>query len=690
MNSLHNPLLTAQIEILILLLVACLGAVTLKRLNFPYTIGLVIIGLGLGLLSQAGLPLETLNALELSPDLILYIFVPPLIFESALNLDNRVLLKTLTPALILAGPGLLVSALIVGGSLAWLTPLSFGGALLFGALISATDPVAVIALFKELGVPKRLTMLVEGESMLNDATAIVMFDLVFAAIAAHEFGIDTVEQASVNVFVVLGGGLVIGAVIATIMGYSIAQARQNPLIQTTVTIIVAYAAFIAANYFFHVSGVISVMMAGIVVGRYAEHRLSPEIRQYLLEFWEYAAFIANSLIFLLVGITTAGFIFKLQISSIGLWQAVAWAIVMAIAARAVVVFGLTPLSNLIQRNSEPISWRYQAVAFWGGLRGAVALALALSLPNAFPNRELIIAMTLGVAIFTIIISGTTTSTVIHMLKLDDPPILDSLGTAQATVLAKREALHYLQKLENVGLFEDEVLHNLRHDYQQALIQAEDEVSNLWNELKENLELGRQVFWLQGLEIEHQAYRDLYDQGLLSESVLRRLNLLVESKRDDVLANKIPPNIPKMWASETAFERFVMEHVQKLPLGRTWYRQRRRHLSMVRYEYHAATAYVCRKVAQRILDLEQAHTVDPAVAKDCIQFYENKSQRAFRQLSTMSDSRHDLAIALQTQVASHAAHITEEEILVRLASEGIIPESALASVRLLMEVENRQM
>jgi CPA1 family monovalent cation:H+ antiporter len=162
MNSLHNPLLTAQIEILVLLLVACLGAVTLKRLNFPYTIGLVIIGLGWGYSPKRGCRCETLNALTLSPNLILYIFVPPLIFESALNLDNRVLLKTLTPALILAGPGLLVSALIVGGSLAWLTPLSLGGALVFGALISATDPVAVIALFKDFGVPKRLTMLVEG------------------------------------------------------------------------------------------------------------------------------------------------------------------------------------------------------------------------------------------------------------------------------------------------------------------------------------------------------------------------------------------------------------------------------------------------------------------------------------------------------------------------------------------------
>jgi CPA1 family monovalent cation:H+ antiporter len=690
MDSLHNPLLTAQIEILVLLLVACLGAVTLKRLNFPYTIGLVIIGLGLGFLTQTGLPVETLNALTLSPNLILYIFVPPLIFESALNLDNRVLLKTLTPALILAGPGLLVSALIVGGSLAWLTPLSLGGALVFGALISATDPVAVIALFKDFGVPKRLTMLVEGESMLNDATAIVLFDLVLAAVAAREFGVDTVEQASVNIFVVLGGGLLVGGVIATIMGYSIAQARHNPLIQMTVTIVVAYASFIAADHFFHVSGVIAVMMSGLVVGRYVDQRLNPEVRRYLHEFWEYAAFIANSLIFLLVGITTAGFIFKLGTSNVGLWQSVGWAIVMAVLARAVVVFGLTPLSNWLQRNTEPIGWRFQMVAFWGGLRGAVALALALSLPSNFPNRELIIAMTLGVALFTILVSGTTTGKVIQRLKLDEPPILESLGKAQATVLAKREVLRYLHKLDAVGLFDEAVIRTLRYDYHTALQRAEAEVTLIWDELKANPGLGRQVFWLQGLEMEQQAYRDLYDQGLLSEAVLRKLNLLVEAKRDDVLANKIPPKMPPMWASESPLEHFFVKHFRRFAISREWCRQRRRRRSMVRYEYHAATAYVSRKVAQRIQHLEAEQAVEPIIAEDCVHFYHSKSDRAFRQLSVMGTNRHELAIALQTQVANHAAHISEEEVFEKLVSEGIIPESALGEIRLLVEMEGRQL
>lgn len=687
MDSLNNPLLTAQIEILLLLLVACLGAVTLKRLNFPYTIGLVIIGLTLGLLTQTGFPFESLNALTLSPDLILYIFVPPLIFESALNLDNRVLLRTLTPALMLAGPGLLLSALIIGGTLSWLTPLSLGGALLFGSLISATDPVAVISLFKEFGVPKRLTMLVEGESMLNDATAIVLFDLVFAAIASREFGLDTVEEASVNIFVVLGGGLLVGALIATIMGYSIAQARHNQLIQTTVTVIVAYGAFILANYFFHVSGVISVMMSGLVVGRYVDSRLNPEVRRYLHEFWEYAAFIANSLIFLLVGITTAGFIFRLQASDVSLWQSVLFAIIMAIVARAVVVFGLTPISNWLQRRTEPIGWRFQIVTFWGGLRGAVALALALSLPSSFPNRELIIAMTLGVALFTIVVSGTTTGNVIHRLKLDEPPILESLGKAQATVIAKREVLRYLHKLDAVGLFEDAVIHDLRQEYQTALLEADTKVTTIWSELKENPGLGRQVFWLQGIEIEQQAYRDLYDQGLLSEAVLRKLNLMVEAKRDDVLANKIPPKMPPMWASESALEHFAVKHFQQFAAGRDWCRRRRRWRSKVRYEYHAATAYVCRKVAERIQHLEEEQAVEPIIAEDCINFYRSKSERAFRQLSVMGTNRHELAIALQTQVANHAAHISEEEVFERLFAEGVIPESALDEIRALVEMES---
>lgn len=397
MDSSSSALLTSEVELLILLLIACLGAVTFTKFNIPYTVGLVIVGLGLGFITPLLFAVDPLSSLTLSPNVILYIFVPPLIFESSINLDNQLLFETLTPALILAGLGLLVSAAIVGGLVAWLTPLSLSGAFVFGSLISATDPVAVIALFKELGVPKRLTMVVEGESMLNDATAIVLFDVVMAIIASGTIGVSTVEDASVNVFVVLFGGILVGVIVAVaIFGYSIAQANNNALIQTTVTIIIAYAAFIVAQRYLQLSGVIAVMSAGLVVGWYLNHRLSLEVRTYLREFWDYGAFIANSLIFLLVGLTTSSFILRLGTESPRFWIAIGWAIIAVLIARAVAVFSLVPFSNWLQK-SEPIGWRYQLVTFWGGLRGAVALALALSLDRSFPNRDLIIAMTLVVS-----------------------------------------------------------------------------------------------------------------------------------------------------------------------------------------------------------------------------------------------------------------------------------------------------
>ena len=195
-----------------LLAVACLSAIALKRLKFPYTVALVILGFGLGWLGKHIEPFEFLQTLTLSHDLILFVFVPPLIFESALNLDSRLLLRNLTPILTLAAPGLLLSTAIVGAILSWGTILTLPQSLLFGSLISATDPVAVIALFKELGAPKRLGILVEGESLFNDAMAIVTFNIILGVIiTGQEFGLSALQQGFVAFLINFGGGIVVGS-----------------------------------------------------------------------------------------------------------------------------------------------------------------------------------------------------------------------------------------------------------------------------------------------------------------------------------------------------------------------------------------------------------------------------------------------------------------------------------------------
>ncbi len=384
-----SPFLATEITILILLLIASLGSVYFKHFHLPYTVGLVIVGLLLGFGQNYGLPLQDI---DLSKEMILFLFVPPLIFASASNINHRLFLHNITPALILAGPGLVVSTAIMGILLPLLIPLNLGQAFVFGALISATDPVAVVALFEELGVPKRLNMLVDGESILNDATAIVLFSTVLSIIESGVFTASTVFQAVIRVIIVFLGGILVGLLTGSLMGIAMGVAKNNPLVQANISLLVAYIAFIVAEHYLDLSGVIAVMTAGLIVGRYKSYHLTPELRNYLEEFWRYVSFLANSLIFLLVGLTASGFILNLPLKQPNFWWVIICTIIITYLARGLMIFGLHALINPFLQEG-PINWQYQFVGFWGGLRGAVALALALSLPHDFPNRHLLIAMT---------------------------------------------------------------------------------------------------------------------------------------------------------------------------------------------------------------------------------------------------------------------------------------------------------
>ncbi|MDJ0591257.1 MAG: sodium:proton antiporter [Pleurocapsa sp. MO_226.B13] len=477
----HNLLLNTEIDILVLLLVACLAAIAFKKIGFPYTVGLVIIGLVLSGLARNIEALEVVNTFQLSEELILFIFVPPLIFESALNLDSRLLLRNLAPVLVLAVPGLLISTAIVGAIMAWLTPLSLGQALLFGSLISATDPVAVIALFKELGAPKQLAVLVEGESLFNDATAIVAFNIIFATIAAGTVGEDAIQQGVISFLTSFAGGIVVGAIFGYLMQYLLNLESDNALVVSTITTITAYAAFLIAEDVFEVSPVMAVVSAGLVIGWYKTNRLEAEVREYVGEFWEYAAFLANSLIFLLVAITASSFGFFEQLSQTeSLLITLGITIITVLIARAVVVFTLIPLVNLLSKSTIPFS--YQLVSYWGGLRGAVCLALALSINADFPNRDLIVTLTLGIALFTLLIPGTTIGKLIQKLQLNRPSILDRLGKAFGLLLAKKATLKEVKNPNRYDYFLPDVIEDFAQKCQQEVELAQQSLFNLDEEL----------------------------------------------------------------------------------------------------------------------------------------------------------------------------------------------------------------
>ncbi|WP_071517318.1 sodium:proton antiporter [Geitlerinema sp. PCC 9228] len=694
----HDPLIARSIAVLLLLLVASISAIAFKRLHFPYTIGLVVVGLVLGWLSENVPALTPLEHLHLSHELILFIFLPPLVFESALNLDCQLLLRNVTPILVLAVPGLLLSTAIVGIIVGSLTPLSLAQAFLFGGLISATDPVAVIALFKELGVPKRLMVLVEGESLFNDAAAIATFQVLLSVSLSGNFSAVTLANGAVEFLFAFFGGVVVGAILGMLMGYFIDKARENIFVLSTVSGLVAYGAFIIGEHQLQVSGVIAVLVAGMVVAWQISVRLSPENRQFLHEFWEYISFLANSLIFLLVGMTTASF---LQANRFQMWAGLGEggmvvvllvAIAAVLLARGVAVFGLLPLTNWLRRRNR-VNWRYQAIAYWGGIRGAVGLALALSLAPDFPHRKLILMLTLGVAMFTLLVSGTTIKQLIYALKINRPSLLNSIEKAQAAVLSKKEAIqqiHFLQQID--PYLSPDIWQHYQQQYQQELEQAENHLANLWSQADidsdgaggEPSRTIRQVLWLQALAIERQGYRHLYDEGLLAELTLEKLNLASYLKQESVQGGQFPPPAPTPSLLETRWEKFWhwLTHTPQAKFSSQVPKQKR--ADAIRYEYNLAIAYVGKQVATKIQSLPQETGFVNAAANECVDFFQKSSEAARERLAATNQGSSQVAVQLQAKLLQRCAYLGEQESIQQLLEDGIINTKVASQLKQKLE------
>ncbi len=459
----EEHMVSGVMVIITFLMIAVFSSILLKRIKFPYTIGLVVIGILFGALAFKWELLAPLRNIELSPDLILFIILPTLIFDAAIDIDVTTLRKNIIPILVLAIFGLLVSTGIIGVGLNLLTPLSMVGALVFGALISATDPVAVIALFREIGAPKRLTTLIDGESLFNDATAIVLFTILMAPFMSEHSEAISFGGAMIKFVIVLAGGLAVGTAIGYVGAATLQIEKSNLLLQITVSLLMAYVSFIVAEHFLHVSGVMSTLAAGLVFRIRSESTIKRSNIETVEHFWDYFTFVANSFVFLLLGLTEIH-IFTKSGNPLTAFKTFLIVAPIVIIARAAGVYMLIPIYNkLIKKDNFKISSSYQTVLFWGGLRGAVPVALVLAIPTDFPNRELIIHYTMWFILFTLLVQGTTIKRLMEKLGIkpdksafDDREVLHRDYTFGSENLAEL-ILNGMQRLfEEEGFFIREV------------------------------------------------------------------------------------------------------------------------------------------------------------------------------------------------------------------------------------------
>ncbi len=405
------PAAAPHTENIVFLLVAIATGVALlsRWARIPYTVALVVAGLALGALQVVAAP-------HLTKELVFAVFLPGLLFEAAFHLRFADVRRDGVALVALAIPGVgvalaLTAAVLVAASqgLGLSDGFDWRQALVFGSLIAAMDPIAVVALFRSLGAPSRLTTLVEAESLLNDGTAIVFFGLVLAATTGAAV---SAPALAVKFALVVG----IGATVGGALGYGLCQLTRRidePMVEITLTAMAAYGSFALAEQLGG-SGVIATVVAGLLCGNYgAQIAMSAATRAVVESFWEYVAFLLNSIVFLLIG-------FEVQLSALAAaWPLIALAVVAVLLARVIVVGGVTlAVSRTVQR--IPRSWIMPLT--WGGLRGALSMVLAISLPADFPRRELVVTTTFGVVIVSIIVQGVTMS-----------PLLRRLGLVRAAV-----------------------------------------------------------------------------------------------------------------------------------------------------------------------------------------------------------------------------------------------------------------
>lgn len=669
-----------------LMLVSLLIFLLSKKLRLPYTVLLVIAGSFLVPISHIPF-FSFITSFELTPELLFFVFLPILIFESAYNMNFRSITENIVSIGMLAIFGLLVSTLFVGVAGYFVFKLAGFEVpmlvlLLFGAIISSTDPVAVLALFKEYGAPRRLTLIFEGESLFNDATGFAAFLVILDLLLRGYNGSDSLITALLAFFIMLIGGIIFGLLMGFLFAKLIESVRGNEHLEITLTLLVAHFTFVLSEVIsehlvilgqqIRLSSIIATLIASMVIGNFGRYKMSPAVEEYMEKFWGYFAFVANSLVFILMGLLFADLSIDLNVAilPIGL------AICVVAVGRAVSIYPSIWLLNIIGKE-EPIPRNWMHLLSWGSLRGALAVIMVLLIPNdvtvpgwtySFSVKQFVAALTIGSIYFTLLVKATTIGKVMRALQID------ALTPEERVGYHKSKAQMYEESLQKINvLSQSQQLNEAQRDglhlhyqrlYHNACIQCKDEIGNS-DHLVENM------LRMYALGIEKGELKEIFQRGEINEKIYKKILNMLSIQTERIERGNVQVSSAEEHFPIDGLERFVLmmsrlafwrDHTFKDENLYLYYRTLNRLLTCVIEQFSSVASSSSNEIFDDKLTLERLL----AMYKDLLANTQHK-------MAALIQKNADLLQQLNLSSATLSLHAVQLEALDNLHKNEIISD-----------------
>lgn len=680
--------LTSALSLFFLILLSTALFFVAKRFKLPYTVLLLLVGiLIVPLVSLPGLStvFGWLGDMVLTPELLFFIFLPVLIFESGFNMNVRKMMDSIWSISLLSIVGVIVSMIIIAVLLYFLLPfvgveIPFILALMFGAIISAVDPVAVISLFKETNAPKRLTMIFEGESLLNDATAVALFFILLAVAMGGFDGAETFLFGLVEFTIMIVGGLVIGLIMAALFSRAMKLTRSNNFVTVTLLVISAHMVFIITEVLneltgIHMSAIMATAVASLFLGNYSRSVLPPKLEEYSEKLIEHMTFVANSLVFLM-----AGLLFANSGVDVGeLWLPILVTILVVAFARWVMIYAITtPINKLKLEGDIPSSW--QKLLSWASLRGALAIVIVLIVPEdfsiegwalAYSPRDFLLALAIGCILATMFIKAPLIAPLIRRYRLDQPEPLKLAHEADLGIYYLLTEKNRLLRHKTKGFVDERQFEMLLARVEGRLRSARRERDTLADVYGKRL--FDQSLHLAAIHIEGTTLKRLYINNEVSERTFRKLHSKLNLQTEKIEQARHDEIDPSLHTDRKDVFDWMVDTTLKLT-SRTSREERLEDT----LQYYRAQMIMARKAAQGLSQMQEEYDesvfIETAYDRVVARYNRYKKENAVKVDTLLVRHKEELSLYL-SQLAKQSLQASGARALHFLHEQGLVDESA---------------